>query len=119
MKKYIRFTLVLFFVSLTNSIIAQSKSDNTVKSSYVFCELVANSSSLNTKTRVAVDFGLDNPKFKDRRLKDEDTGKIKTFNSMIDALNYMSEKGWEFVQAYVTVDDKDSTTHWLLRKKDE
>ncbi|MEO5909281.1 MAG: hypothetical protein ABIP95_00250 [Pelobium sp.] len=119
MKKLLHFTLILFFVCLTSSIIAQSKTDDATKSSYVFCELIAKSTKLNTKTRVAVDFGLENPKFKDTRLKDEDTGKIKTFNSMIDALNYMSEKGWEFVQAYVTVDEKDSTTHWLLKMKDE
>ena len=37
---------------------------------------------------------------------------------MIDALNYMSKLGWEFVQAYVTRDSSDSSsiTCWLLSK---
>ena len=52
-------------------------------------------------------------------LRVDENGKVKTFNSMVDALNFMSEKGWEFVQAYVTVEEKDSTTHWLLKKKAE
>jgi hypothetical protein len=36
---------------------------------------------------------------------------------MVDALNYMSEKGWECVQAYVTIHPNNNNTHWLLKKK--
>lgn len=95
---------------------AQSNTDSLALKPYVFCELIG-SSDLNTKTKVVVDFGLDHPNRKEKRLLDEQTGKIKVFNSMIDTLNFMSAKGWEFVQAYVTIDGKDSITHWLLKKK--
>lgn len=116
MKKFLFFWsfLLISFISLPTK--AQSATDTSSHKPYVFSELIG-SSSLNTKTRVVVDFGLEHPNRKEKRLVDEQTGKIKVFNSMIDALNFMSAKGWEFVQAYVTIDGKDSSTHWLLKKK--
>ncbi|TKB97903.1 hypothetical protein [Pedobacter cryophilus] len=118
MKIIIYSLLIIFITGFNNTSFAQEASNTNEYRAFVFCELVASSSSLNTKTKVSVDFGLENPKSKERRLLDE-SGKIKTFNSMVDALNFMSEKGWEFVQAYVTIYDKDSTTHWLLKKKSD
>jgi hypothetical protein len=38
---------------------------------------------------------------------------------MVDALNYMGEKGWEFVQAYVVTISNQNVYHWLLKKKFE
>ncbi len=38
------------------------------------------------------------------------------FNSMIDAMNYMGNNGWEFVQAYAVAQEKGSTTYWILKK---
>lgn len=43
--------------------------------------------------------------------------KIKSFNSMIDALNYMGEDGWEFVQAYIVTTGEINVYHWLLKKR--
>lgn len=116
MKKIIFILSIGLLIVLSLSSKAQSSADSTHLSPYVFCELIG-SSDINTKTKVVVDFGLDHPNRKEKRLVDEQTGKIKVFNSMIDALNFMSIKGWEFVQAYVTMDGKDSITHWLLKKK--
>ena len=65
-----------------------------------------------------IDFGQETANlFSDDRLIDEN-GELIEFNSMIDALNYMSKLGWEFVQAYVTRDSSDSSsiTCWLLSK---
>ncbi|MBD3750553.1 MAG: hypothetical protein IE931_13775 [Sphingobacteriales bacterium] len=106
--------LGISFISLNTK--AQGQKDTLTLKAYIFCELIG-SSNINTRTKVIVDFGLDHPNRKEKRLIDEQTGKIKIFNSMIDALNFMSLKGWEFVQAYVTLDGKDSITHWLLKKK--
>ena len=73
---------------------------------------------LSTKCTVRIDFGQETANlFSDDRLIDEN-GELIEFNSMIDALNYMSKLGWEFVQAYVTRDSSDSSsiTCWLLSK---
>jgi hypothetical protein len=49
-------------------------------------------------------------------------GRIKTFNSMIDALNFMVLNGWEFVSAYAvnenaTLGGSGTVYHYLLHRK--
>lgn len=64
---------------------------------------------------VSIDFGTEQitPEYKD------ETGNILCFAGYTDALNFMSSKGWEFVQAYTTVELSGSTTsmHIILRQK--
>jgi hypothetical protein len=84
----------------------------------VYCEIVGTMKMLSGKVSVSVDFGQQSY-FKDNRLVDEN-GDIMTFNSMIDAMNYMSTLGWEFEQAYVVTIGAGNTAsdvyHWLLSK---
>ncbi|MES2397816.1 MAG: hypothetical protein V4549_17520, partial [Bacteroidota bacterium] len=42
--------------------------------------------------------------------------KVQTFPSMIEAMNFMSKNGWEFVQAYVTTSGNESINRWVLKK---
>ena len=42
--------------------------------------------------------------------------KVHTFPSMIEAMNFMSKNGWEFVQAYVTTSGNENVYRWLLKK---
>lgn len=42
--------------------------------------------------------------------------KIKTYPSMIEAMNLMSKSGWEFTQAYVTTSGNESVYRWVLKK---
>ena len=102
--------IVAFFVLAIISANAQRK---------VYCQIVQGRTYrlLSTKCTVRIDFGQETANhFSDNRLVDEN-GKPIVFNSMIDALNYMSKLGWDFVQAYVTtMDSSDSRTYWLLSK---
>ena len=103
--------IVAFFVLAIISANAQRK---------VYCQIVQGRTYrlLSTKCTVRIDFGQETANlFSDDRLIDEN-GELIEFNSMIDALNYMSKLGWEFVQAYVTRDSSDSSsiTCWLLSK---
>ncbi|MFN4256588.1 MAG: hypothetical protein ACK4Q5_16420 [Saprospiraceae bacterium] len=34
---------------------------------------------------------------------------------MVDAMNFMSELGWEFVQAYVVTTNNQNVYRWLMR----
>ena len=49
-----------------------------------------------------------------------DDGKPLSFNSMVDAMNYMGSLGWEFEQAYVVtmpgMGGGQNVYHWLLSK---
>ena len=50
-----------------------------------------------------------------QKVRDEN-GDFRGFYSMMDALNWLSTKGWEFVQTYTVSDDGDDTVYWLLRR---
>jgi hypothetical protein len=86
-------------------------------SKFVYCEMVGTQKFLSTKVTITLDFGEAKNIWKDNRLKDEVTGKAQAFNSMVDALNYMGEQGWEFAQAYVVSIGQQNVYHWLLKKK--
>ncbi|MFM2385727.1 MAG: hypothetical protein RL660_484 [Bacteroidota bacterium] len=68
---------------------------------YVYCELTEVPRPFSTKVNIVVDYGQAMKWFADNRLRDEESGEIKKFNSMIEALNYMNGQGWEFVQALI------------------
>ena len=49
-------------------------------------------------------------------MRDSRTGELIIFNSIVDALNFMSAEGWELVQVYVEVGENTSCTHYLMKK---
>jgi len=99
MKKLI-FTFLLF-TAITFTITAQ---DTTLVEQY--CKLIATGKMFSNKFHVSIDFGDVEQKWhKDYRLKDEQTGKLKEFNSIIDALNYMGAQGWTLINAFPMATD--------------
>ena len=83
---------------------------------YVFLDLVGRAKMMSTKITVTVDVGEKLKAFASNKLKDPATGKPIAFNSMVDALNYMGERGWDFEQAYVVTDGNSSVYHYLMKK---
>jgi len=69
------------------------------------------------KVTVQVDFGqgINGWKPKESVLKDN-KGKPIKFESMIDALNYMSGQGWRFVDAYAITAGNQNVYHWIMSK---
>lgn len=49
-------------------------------------------------------------------VRDENEKKVK-FESMVDALNFMSKNGYDFVQAYAFPLGEQGVMHYLLRKR--
>lgn len=47
----------------------------------------------------------------------DDKGEVIPFNSMVDAGNYLSGKGWTFVQAYTSVYGGQAINHWIFFKE--
>lgn len=86
----------------------------------VFIELLGHQKGLfSDKVKITVDYGQAQTFFnkkKNQTLVDENGKKI-AFNSMVDAMNYFGEAGWDFEQAYVVTDDGESVYHWLLSKE--
>lgn len=116
MKKTIFISMLLFSSFLLKG--QEVKSDS---SKFTYCELVGTAKFLSNKVTVEIDFGQELKFFADNRYKDPATGKPIVFNSMVDALNFMGDSGWEFVQAYIVTLGSGSTAqnvyHWLLKKE--
>lgn len=72
---------------------------------YVYCEISGYKGAGRNGIYVGFDFGQ--PMTKKNRLIIDAEGRTITFNSCIDALNYMVCRGWEFVQAYAAGEDND------------
>ena len=88
----------------------------------VYAELSCEGQLFSTKVKVSIDFGQSTSwlsSMSESRLVDRNGKEIK-FNSMIDALNYLTQFGWRFAQAYVvprgTRDEVGGTTYWILYK---
>ena len=88
----------------------------------VYAELSCEGQLFSTKVKVSIDFGQSTSwlsSMSESRLVDRNGKDIK-FNSMIDALNYLTQFGWRFAQAYVvprgTRDEVGGTTYWILYK---
>jgi hypothetical protein len=92
--------LLILALALPMMVAAQN---NTVK--WKYAELIGTTKAMSTKIALSIDYG---------QIKDE-SGKIETFNTMIDAMNYMSEQGWEFVQAYVVGGKTGDVYHWIIK----
>ena len=88
----------------------------------VYAQLSCEEQLFSTKVKVSIDFGQSTSwlfSMSESRLVDKNGKEIK-FNSMIDALIYLTQFGWRFAQAYVvpkgTRDDVSGTTYWILYK---
>ena len=119
MKKiFLLLTMQLFILTVIN---AQTVNDTPLKNIDVeYVQIVGTSKLFSNKLSIEIDFGQENKFFssdKDTRLKNSE-GKNMVFNSMIDALNFMTQNGYEFVQAYAfSVNNSQNVYHYLLRKK--
>ncbi len=96
-----------------------------------YVQIVGRGAFLNNKISVDIDFGQRNKAFKakDTQIRDE-KGKLAKFNSMVDALNFMSANGYEYVDSYVMLvpnqnanqfqqQQVQNVQYYLLRKKQE
>ena len=106
-----------FLTSLFSMIYAQNPSAGEVKLpvKYRYCEIIV-PNGVVYKGSVVVDFGQEVRWFKSRRLVDEN-GKPIRFNSVVDALNYMGDLGWEFQNTYVLKSGESTTElHYVMRQ---
>lgn len=82
---------------------------------FAYCQIVGHANMMGTKVTVEIDYGDPKRWAEDTRLRDAE-GKLRKFNSMIDALNYMGKQGWEFEQAYTVTMGNTNVYHYLMKK---
>lgn len=82
-----------------------------------YCLILATGKFLSNEVDIRIDYGQNGSIFEDTRIRDKN-GKPINFNSVMDALNYMSNLGWEFVDAYAISTGNQNVYHYLLKAKD-
>jgi hypothetical protein len=113
--------LSIIIIGLLFSFAATSQTVNDIPVKDIdvdYVQIIGTSKLFSNKLTIEIDFGQENKFFssdKDTRVKDAD-GKNMIFNSMVDALNFMTKNGYEFVQAYAFATNNQNVYHYLLRK---
>ena len=108
MKKLIITGIIVFTSSLSFSQIDSTKVEQ-------YCEVIATPRLLSNKVTIDINYGEQKSIWKDTRLKD-DEGKLKKFNTVIDALNYMGKDGWIFVNAFPVLNGTTQIYHYVFKK---
>ena len=114
--------ILIFSILLLTGITTFSQTVNDIPVAQIdveYIQIVGTSRLFSNKVTVEIDFGQQSKFFssgKETQIKDA-TGKLLKFNSMIDALNFMSSNGYTFVQAYVMVIESQNVYHYLMKKK--
>ncbi|MPR37381.1 hypothetical protein [Salmonirosea aquatica] len=120
-----RKTLILLCLALTGYLSARSQSVNGVSIRNLKSEhaiIAVTPVLLSPKVTIDIDFGQEDKALvtKDTEVRDENDRPVQ-FNSAVDALNFMSTMGYEFVQAYTLTSSSNdsivSTVYYLLKKK--
>ncbi len=108
----------LFFLFLLIPAFGYSQTNESSVEQY--CELVAQNRILSRKVNIDVDYGDERKLFRDYRLKDE-SGRLKKFNTVVDALNYMGQQGWKLVNAFLVTEGTGATVnnvyHYVFKKE--
>src|SRR5438045_4963364 len=81
-----------------------------------YCQVIATPKLLSNKVTIDIDFGEEKSFWRDTRLKTYD-GKLKKFNTIIDALNYMGRDGWKFINAYPVSNGNTVIYHFAFKKE--
>jgi hypothetical protein len=80
-----------------------------------YCQVIATPRLLSNKVTIDIDFGDEKSFWRDTRLKSYD-GRLKKFNTIIDALNFMGKEGWIFINAYPVRTNNTEIYHFGFKK---
>jgi hypothetical protein len=109
MKKIALIIITLFTAS---SLFAQADTSRIEQ----YCQVIVTPKLLSNKVTVDIDFGEEKSFWRDNRLKTYE-GKLKKFNTVIDAMNFMAKDGWKFINAYPVNYGNTTIYHFAFRKE--
>ena len=116
--------IFLFVLSLAShldcisQVIVEGKNINEMKT-IKLCEVVGVAKFLSNKVTIRIDYGQKTKFASSKGTKvTTKSGNDITFNSVIDALNYMENNGWERVDSYTLTSGNTNVYHHLFRKKE-
>ncbi len=106
--------LVIIGIVLLSSIVSIAQTDTSKVEQY--CQVIATPRLLSNKVTIDIDFGEEKNFWRDTRLK-TDGGKVKKFNTVIDAINYMGREGWIFINAFPVRMGETEIYHFAFKKQ--
>jgi hypothetical protein len=117
MKKIIiTFTLLFSVVSFGQTINGVAIKDLDVQ----YLQIIGTSKFLSSKLNIRIDIGqrtkLISSNSDAAGIKDAN-GEVLIFNSIIDALNFMSANGYEFVTSNILAEEEVNTYYYLMKKR--
>lgn len=114
-----KYILLLFVSVISHSLYAQKVNGvpiEDIDAEYV--QIVGTNKLFSSKVTIEIDFGQRTKllgSYKESGIVDKDEKRVE-FNSMVDALNFMTSHGYEFVQAYAFSVGNQNVYHYLLKK---
>jgi hypothetical protein len=106
--------VLIVSIVLLSSVVLNAQADTTKVEQY--CQVIATPRLLSNKVTIDIDFGDEKSFWRDNRLK-TDAGKLKKFNTIIDAMNYMGREGWIFINAYPVRMAETEIYHFAFKKQ--
>jgi hypothetical protein len=107
-----RHTIFIFFFLL---ICSTSFSQNDSVKVEQYCQLIVTPRLFSNKVTVDIDLGEEKSFWRDERMQTID-GKIRKFNTIIDALNFMGKQGWIFINTYPVEGGGTIIYHYAFKK---
>lgn len=80
-----------------------------------YCQIIATPRLLSNKVTIDIDLGEEKKFWADNRLRNYE-GKLRKFNTIIDALNFMGREGWVFINAYPVRNGNSDVYHYGFKK---
>lgn len=110
----------VFGLSLVCGLCAQGQDSLKV---WRYVDLNYNLGGFSSKSKVSIDAGESSGWFKPMEMLEDEKGKAIKFNSPMDALNYMSVKGWELVLSYIEEQNSGlgatvRISHFVMKRKE-
>jgi len=112
--------LLTIYLSIGSLFYAYGQTVNDIPISDIdvdYVQIIGTDRMLSNRVNVRLDFGqLNRLWVRDTVIRDEN-GQLVVFNSMIDALNFMSKHGYDFVQAVINNRENTNEYIYILKKK--
>ena len=99
---------------MISSLVSLAQTDSSQVEQY--CQVIVTPRFLSNKVTIDIDYGEEKSYWNDTRLQ-TDAGKLKKFNTVIDALNYMGRDGWVFINAYPVRTAETDIYHFAFKKR--
>lgn len=115
----IRIVVLIFMISGSFTVQSQSV-DNVLLSeiNVAYIEFTEIGKVFTPRVRIRVDFGQDRSRgrINESQITDSD-GRVIEFNSLVDALNFFDQLGYEFLEGNRSHVERTNIDQYLLRKK--